>query len=757
MKFTWKSSREHQIPFAATAIAALVSTSAYAQVDDGRLVLEEIIVTAQKREQTLQNTPLSVSAILGQDIIKDAKSSLADVLKDFNSIEVQGLAQGAQIYIRGVGSSIDPMFADPAVALMVDGVYNGRTEAVSAGAFDVARVEALRGPQGTLYGRNASGGVVNVITNNPTLDEITGFISGTIGNYDLRRAEGAINIPLGETVAVRFAGVTEDRDGYIDDGGNDSDFWGLRAKLLFEPNDNFNVIAKADVFDQGGTGQNTVPVPGSAGNLAFPPPFFIENFDPTMIPPFGPPGFPVFRFPDGWEQRDNGDAWSNNREHLPGFIERRSESYSAEINVGLDFATLTVLPSYTKIENRLVSNYLFGSIVPFAGPTYDISTYGDQLAEVEYTSLELRLSSESDGPWQYVAGLYWLESDQGDGELPVDTFTSSGDLLSLNNTFQPSETIAAFGQLTYSVTELFRLTAGLRLSRDDTAQDYEYLLTSPGGTASDSFAFDDSQDSSQYKLGLEYDLGENTLFYAHVATGFKQGGISPTFPPTSFDPEDLIAYEVGLKSQFWDYRAQVNVAAFRYDYDNYQFSVFETQPAGDLGASADFVVIKNADDTTLNGLELESRFALWEGGDLSLSLAYLDAEYGSAILPNSPFANQGDFDLGGRPIQNAPEFSGSLGISQTFEVFGGDLRFALNTHYSDGYYVSPEQYLPGAYQEDYTRTDFSIRFDSPDNSWYASAFLKNIEDDDQTTYVYPVYRRFVSDPRTYGLVLGYNF
>ena len=168
-------------------------------------LLNAVVVTAQKRESTVQSTPISIGVVTAEEIALAPDNSLDDLLQNVPGVEVQGLAQGGQVYVRGIGSSIDPTFADPAVALMVDGAYNGRTESVVGGVYDVERVEVLRGPQGTLYGRNASGGSINVITANPVLKN-TGYVRAQLGNYSLWKVEAMGNAKISNTAAVRVAG-----------------------------------------------------------------------------------------------------------------------------------------------------------------------------------------------------------------------------------------------------------------------------------------------------------------------------------------------------------------------------------------------------------------------------------------------------------------------------------------------------------------------------------------------------------------------
>ncbi len=726
--------------------AVLVKAAANIKVVLHSALLDEVFVTAQKRRENVQRIPVSVGVLTAKEISMTGNTSLSNVISNIPSVEVQGLAQGAQVYVRGVGSSIDPTFADPAVALMVDGVYNGRTESVTGGVYDLDRVEVLRGPQGTLYGRNASGGSINMITANPVFEN-KGYVRAQLGNYNLWKVEAMANAKLSDNMAIRVAGYKQKRDGYVDDGSYNADNYGERIKFLWNLSDKVTVLAKADFYRENGKGTNTLPVAGSAGNLTFPPPIFASNFDPTQP---GPPfvgGAPIWRFPNGWQVADPGNPWSNNPEHAPGLIERKSDSYSLQIDADLGFANLTILPAYSNNYNRLVSSFLFGTLT---GP------YGDQPTTTKYTSLETRLTSkkDSESKLSYILGLYYLKSDGGNSELPGTSMSTTGQLISTTNFLQPSKTLAAFGQSTYAVSDKFRLNAGLRLSHDETAQNYQIAVD---GVNSPLVSYSNNVDNFQYKFGFETDLAEKSMLYGHISTGFKQGGISPTVPPTEYKPEELTAIELGSKNRFLNDKMLLNVSIFNYKYKNYQFSSFQNRQVGTQNATADFIVIGNAGATDIKGLELESRTHVWKGGTFSAAYTYLDAKYGDAVLPNNPFVNQGEYNLGGTQIQNAPKNVFDLGFEQRFDVNAGGIYVGYNTHISSGYYTTPEQYLPGAYQDKYTKSNLSLRYARNNGKWSVSGWLQNLENKAQTTYVFPAYRRFVTSPRTFGVNIEYNF
>jgi len=704
--------------------------------------LQEVTVSAQKRVQSIQKTPMAVSAVSGEEIADKALNTVDAVLRSVPGVEVQGLAQGAQVYIRGVGSSIDPTFADPAVALMVDGTYLGRTESAVGGTYDIDHVEVLSGPQGTLYGRNASGGVVNVFTSNPVLGKFEGAYHQQVGNYHLFREEAELNVPLGASAAFRVAGFKERHKGYVDDGSMDADDGGVRVKLRDDPMAGVSVVAKAEFYREDGHGMNTVPVAGSAGKLTFPPPYFATNFDPTITngPPFTG-GVPIWRFPDGW-QTGSGSPWSNDSTHPAGTIRRLANSFSLQADADLGWGQLTLLPSYTRDSNNVDSSFLFGTLSGFQLQN-SINTY---------RSMEARLASPAAAKVKWLLGLYHMDTTAsgylGDSSVVGNYDVSYGQL--------PGRTNAIFGQATAPVTDTFRVTAGLRFSKDHTALSSRVVDTTDNSVSVD--VTDNDVSSSQYKLGIEVDLAREAMLYAHVATGFKQGGVSPSVPGTPYKPENLRAFEVGLKSRFLDNTLQVNAALFDYDYKHYQLMYLQTLEIGNTGQTFSQQVVTNATSPGTNiGAELGVQWLATTSDVLRVGLAWLDAKYGDVTLPNNPFVNQGDYSLKGHQVQNSPRFSMTLGLDHTFALDDAAIVASLSSKISSSFYVTPEQYLPGALQKSYTRTDLSVQYKPDSDRWSAGVWARNLENKAQTTYVFPAYRRFVTAPRTLGVDWNIKF
>ena len=726
--------------------------------------LEEIVITAQKRGENIQRTPISVSVLSGAKMGERGVNTLENALRQVPGLEIQQVAQGAQVFLRGVGSGIDPALADPSVALMVDGIYNGRTETLQAGVFDLDRIEVLRGPQGTLYGRNATGGSINVITNNPSLNGNSGNFKLTTGNYGLIKGEAMYNAALSDQFAIRVAGFYEKRDGYIDDGSDNLDHGAGRIKLFYKPSDKLSILARAEVYRRGDNGPNVVPTAGSAGNLFFPPPFFVDNFDPTIQD--GPPftgGTPIPKFPNGWEQVDSEDPWSNNPEHVPGRLEREAESFSLEINADLgSVGTLTILPGYTRTYSRLVSNYLFGSVAPIPGvkASYNSDGYANEEDNVTYTTIETRLAAPETSKLKYLIGLFYLDSGPVEGFEEVESIAAalSGQPINFANILQPSQTLAAFAQATYPFSDKFRGTLGLRYSVDDNGQGYRINLD---GVEVARDEFTQSVSNFQYKVGIEADLAKNSMLYAHIATGFKQGGISATIPARPFEPETLTSYELGVKNRFAGGRIQLNASAFFYNFNDYQIWFFEPGPVGDVLDSDgnpiinNYQVIGNAGNSTIMGAEIDLVAAPWEGGIVNISATFLDADYGELTLPPNPFTGTDFFPLEGMQVQNSPDYTFNLGLTQDVNLGSGILSVGINSKVSDSYFASHELFMPGGLQEAYSRTNVNINYTI--NQLSFGLFVNNLENGDQVLFPFPAYRRIIAPPRHLGVTAGVNF
>ena len=735
--------------------------------------LSVITVTANRREESLQDVSVPVNAIAGDELLNRGIVDTSDLSASVPALQVQPSGGPAlSIYIRGVGSQAGNAFAENAVAFNFNDVYIGRPTALSGTFYDLQRVEVLKGPQGTLYGRNATGGAINVIPNAPRIGEFGGDFTAQYGNYDYLVLSGALNAPLGEVAAVRVAGQVASRDGYLSDGTSDEDSQAGRLSLLVEPTSNLTIRVVGDYAHQGGLGTGSVVVPPVNGAYDAPP---LEDrigaTDPLSraVPSavaatrFAPPfcgGFGnfvnsgcVLRAGDGGEPFNDTDNYG----------------IAANIDLDLGFGTVTMIPAWrgTSTQHR---SYVPGFLIE-----KDEST--DQY------SLETRLASNGDNRFGYVLGTFWFKED-----LDAVNFFAQGRLATTLFTPQlKTESLAVFGQASYELTDAFRVIGGLRWTKEDKTQ-----VTSLGnGNAFmpdpynppllANFEGDLSFEKITWKAGIEFDAADDSLLYANVATGFKSGGFFVAAPPdNTFAPETLTAYTIGAKNRFADNRIQLNLEAFYWDYSDQQISFV----GGALASNGNYVssgITLNAGKAEMYGVEIEGLFQFSPVDLLSANVQWLHAEYKDFTVPRfnaNPIppvtscavaparAVPGGFffdtDCAGQDALNSPEWSVNLGYEHTFEFDNGmDLVAGARTTIESSRYLDVS-YVPEARQAGYMVTDAFVTLKGPENRWSLTAFVNNIEDEEILANVglrpvldipYGVLR----PPRTYGLRAAVHF
>lgn len=725
--------------------------------------LADIVVTAQRREENLQRAPIAVSAVTGETLVKQGITQATDLSRLVPALQVAPAASFTQIYLRGIGSFGANAFAEQAVAFNVDGIYLSRPAAPAGMFFDLERIEVLKGPQGTLYGRNASGGAVNVITRKPQLGVTEGFFNGEYGNYDTVKLSGAVNAPIGERAAIRIAGQHAKRDGYFSDGYDDEDTQALRGQLRFESGNGLKANFSVDWADVGGKGSGGTIVPLLFGKgdrrLGASDPRVIAEY--TSRPPTAPVPQIIAR----------DDGYQNN-----SFL-----GFSSTIDADLGFATLTVVPAYRRTKLDFVS-YASGFMI-------DINEKSDQL------SLEGRLAGQSDR-LQWVLGAFYFLEDVDAAQL----FDQASNGTRINSELS-TESFAGFGQATFSVTDSFRVTGGLRYTKDMKTQDTEghsYPFTGfvPGvfplrPIILDVVTFADTDVSFKkltWKAGVEYDLGPRSLLYASAATGFKSGALYSAVGRNYSDPENLTAYTVGSKNRFFDNRLQLNIEAFYWKYKDQHISHLTPVQVAATPAGAIYGPVfatENAGKATIKGAEAELLWQMSPADLFSLNVQYLDTNYdnlryqyysttggspvlGCAISPTaligaSPQARIFDVNCTGRPLTNAPKWALNAGYEHSFDLgSAGKLTVGADTRIESARFVAVD-FTPETRQDSYMLSNARVTWDDASGKFNLGAFVNNIEN----TLVYAaslqspakpgVFYNQLRPPRTYGVRAGVRF
>ena len=743
---------------------------------DASISLDEVIVTAQRREENLQRIGVAVSAVTSKDLLNAGISQSDDLGKVVPSLQVQPTAgTTVSIYLRGVGTQSGNAYAENAVAFNFNGIYIGRPTAAVGTFFDLQRVEVVKGPQGTLYGRNATGGAINVIPNRPALGELSGAVDLEYGNYDNKRGSAFVNLPLGDKVALRLAGQAVDRDGYLSDGTQDEHGQAGRLSLLFQPSSDWSAVLVADYFHAGGKGQGGVLAPGSrfppgtGANTAPPLKDRIGASDPISIAAlasyastlFGPP------FCGGF-----GNLLTSGCVITPANNTLDSNFYgvSATIEGDIGFGTLTVIPAYRRTETN-EDGYIVGFRI-------------NKVENTDQKSLEVRLASRDDQRLRYVLGGFYFAEDQD-----ANNFFTLGTLST--NRFTPklsTDSKAVFAQLTFDVSDTFRLIGGARYT-DETK---DALTRSAAGglpgavlpPLGSPFSGHLNFKKTTWKAGAEWDVRPRSLIYANVATGFKSGGFYTALPPqNTFGPENLTAYTIGSKNRFLDNRLQINVEGFYWDYTDQQVS-FVGGINTAIGVQSGGITV-NAGKAKIYGTELEAVFALTDADRFTANVQYLHGSYDSLVFDafsstggairqgctilSSRLANPGvnaarfyTTDCSGMQTLNSPEWTTNLGYQHVFELSSDmSLTFGANTQY-----VSSRQlalnYLPETRQGAYHMSDAYLMLEGPGKRWSVAGYINNIEDTTVLSFgglkpVVDVAYVALRPPRTYGVRMGYRF
>lgn len=723
---------------AASAIGTAFASPALAQDDsdeDARR-LGTVTVSAQRVEENLQDVPVAVTALDSTQLEDRQVRNVRDLTSQVPNINIAtntGTASAARIFLRGVGEDESRGAVDQAVGIYVDGVYIGRSVGSLFDVVDLEAVEVLRGPQGTLYGRNTIGGAVKLTSVRPQFENSADLrtVIGNNGRIDVR---GTGNFQVDDRTAVRFTLSSRQRDGFHDviPNGNltgqgrevgEQDTQAFRIALLTEFNNDWSLLLSADH-----TNDKSDPIPDSVapGNDADNDIFTIEPLPGetcgVAIAPSTTPYSGIGCFLDYSQELETTGISAN----LTGVIN------------GLDFTSIT---AYRELEDELSSRI---------GLPYTQMTDQDQFSQ------EFTLGS-NEGAFEWLVGAYYFTED-----MQLDTvFAFPFTLTSSTDSF------AVFGQGTYQINDAFSVTGGLRYT--DESKDFEGANLAPfppfnGFTRTDSADFE----NVSFTIGADYRFNEDILGYAKYSTGFKSGGWSPdAFSGTAVflpvDEETLDSFEVGIKSD-WGGVFRLNAAAFFNQYEDLQIAA--TVPG--LGFTR-----FNVDETEISGLEVE---AVWQATDnlqFNANLGLLDAEYTSLTgdqargLTNNgagcPTGTDASNDAQviscalGLELKNAPEYKATIGTLYTHPIYQGELIFSADASFEDDSWSLVANSPPHALTEIDTLVNARLKYQD-ERGWSVALWGKNITDEEYYRATSAgSFTTYASEPLTYGVELGVTF
>ena len=780
----------------AAALALLASLPAFAQTatapavasDDGAGA-QRITITATKRLTTVQDTPLAVTAFSGRDLekaqVKDL-TSLQALIPNL-TVEQHGDSGGVHVFLRGVGSTNHTEIGDPAVAFHVDGVYSPRPQGATVLMYDLASVEVARGPQGTLFGRNATAGSVNLVTAKPRLGDSSGHAGLVVGDRHRIGVQAAMNFPLSERTALRLAAISERQDGWVDFQPRSNvlpgtrkygavEQQGLRATLLWQPSDTFSLTTALEYYRDNGAGQIMLAHTPRAGQ-----------------------------------------KWNSALVDTPGVLQQDNLTGRVRLDWALTPAIeLSYIGSASSMSRKNASEDDAGTQPGFK------QEHRTESSRFHNTTHELNLKSTGDSAFQWIGGLFSIKEDNrirfdidisqiavpaGNGPIVVFPVIPTDTAWAMSF-IQPKRTLssdAVFGQGTFKFSPAFGVTAGARHTKEEkrdvggrnwvcpqfgatigsggrligaggpvdvTSCGSAYAPgTWPGGGANDGVAEDGA---TTYLLRGEFTPSRDLLVYATATSGFKSGGLSDG--GRRHKPEFLTNYEVGAKMEFLNRALALNLSAFVMKYKDMQVSSIEYTGTGI--ARQQQLVTSNAARATIKGLEAEWSWRFTPVDRFSGNVSALSAEFDdfltcdSALLDCSVPANA--INLKGNSLPHAPKFSTTVVYEHDFVLASGHkLTPRVQAHYQGKSNLSQFDRIgagaPAAalaspdarQQEAYTTVDLSLRYEEPRGRWFLEGFVVNASDEHIKTDVAwragTTFTSFYAPPRTYGMRASYRF
>lgn len=534
------------------------------------LELEEVVVTAEKRETNLQKTSISIQVTSGEQLREEGKRRIDEILRETSGVEFQTNAFGANVFLRGLGNVEGiPGGGEKAVATIIDGAYQYRTETLSNGTLDVAQVEVMRGSQGTTLGAGSLAGAVSLVSNKPVFEyQSSGSLEG--GNYNTLNAEGVLNMPLASNQAVRLAYSIGKRDGYVSSGAGGTDNTNARLRYRWLVNDDLDIVATYN-YQKGLTiGRNdTVATTGFyrgrvAGDVCTAP--FSTALGAIDRCPYGDAtgaGANIVHINNGVGFRDRANAWNDGfpKYGWPDYVYRDNKinTFGADINWNLGFGTFTMTPQLQSV--RVVSN---------EAPMGAAITHEDTTERSK--QVELRLASPGDSRLQWLGGLYYYYRNTpttGSYDLNYVTglYSFPGMGVDLKN---DAETQSAFASGSFSIIDQLRVLAGVRYSKDSKSS-----RSLANAAATTPTLLDHTWKDTTYRVGLEYDLAPDSMLYATYQTGYQPGSLTlmgtcegtPGFSCAQTTEQITL----GIKNKFFDNKLQFNVEAFDTTYHNRPF------------------------------------------------------------------------------------------------------------------------------------------------------------------------------------------
>lgn len=758
--------------------------------------LEEIVVSAQKRSESLQEVPISVQAMTSEQVERLYVPTLQGLNGLITNAQINNFTNtphNAVVTIRGIGIIEPDLYAGNTVSIVVDGVPQVFSVGALVDLYDIERVEVLKGPQGTLFGANTTGGVVNIVTRQPD-EEFGGQFEATTGNWDRLNLAGAVNIPLADTLFSRFAVSHFQRDGFLTNVVNGKDMGHkkttiFRGALKYAPDADFDVTLSGEYNrSRNGSPELTISAaPAESGPSRVQPGSIVQYGPESMyVDPAQVPNMYALPCPSRFERCTAPDDYYGAISSIPDRSDM--DTYRATLTLNLWDTALGDVTAITGYKDFKVTTFTDQDSSPLFGADTRVETTGWQLTQ------ELRTSVDFTDRWNAIVGAFYLKTHYDhvqDFRMNFATFPPFAGFFQQNLQDQDQWSGSLFAQSYYHLTDSVKLTAGLRYSYEKTemrASTISYLAATP-----DEFTFDcavtctgtipgmfpggpvvsgkENWSNFGWKLGLDWQATDDTLLYASWTRGFKSGGfvgrlgIAEDLGP--FDPEKVDTYEAGIKADFFDRRLRFNLTGFYTDYRDMQLSqiYFLIDPAMNTYIQGNTIL--NAAQSTIKGFELGTAVMPIDGLTLRADLGYLDAKYDDFpyIDPFSvdPAVNPTGitYNLEGNRLQNAPKWTAVLGASYELELPNDHRLLLSGTYkYTSSKFLTSIDNSPRSYIQPTNLFDANVEYFFSDRAsislWGRNLFDKRYI---QSVYDNFGYGAFVSyqNPREYGVTTRLNF
>ena len=789
--------RKYVVPLALTTLATVIATSSHAE----QRMLEEVVVTAQKRAASLMDVPLSVSAVSGDRMMEAGIQDFADLASYIPNFEKSETSIGNYLVIRGLGSGINQGFEQSVVQYM-DDIALGRSPLARAPFMDLNRVEVLRGPQNVLFGKNSIAGALSLVTNKPS-DTFEGSVMAEYEpDYNTQHGQLMLSGPLSETLRGRIALRYYSDDGYFDNNLNGEEEAGrddftIRGTLAWDISEVTEAILKVE--------QSSFDLEGRTDEISF------AYTNPIETDPFYGLTYPeaaaVIGSLTGHDiGSDDGKQNFRRNTNLDERLDTETDNVTLTVNYEADAFTVTSITGYVSYDTD--------DVLDTDGAGIDAFTMRQE-ENYEQFSQEIRLTSPGGETVDWIAGVYYQDWDLDfDADFLVDDeslwsalgvlgpaignpdLAALGALSNLRSERRysgDSETWAIFAQATWNISDVVRLTVGGRYTDEQksasrrmdiyntTTEELDLVqaitgsavfgvdFANLGEATGGAFPIHDlsesrGEDSFTPTAILEWDVSDNSMIYASVSTGFKAGGFDARGNRAGnfeYEDETVLAYEIGAKSRLLDNRLEINTAIFRSEYDDLQVSQFD----GTLG-----FIVGNAAEATSQGVEIDGRWMLADGLTATFSAAYLDFEFdsyedGTCGAMHTLLTGESLCDYSGETNIFSPEWSGALSLDYVTGLTDAiDLRATVDANYKDDHYVNVTL-DSNIEQEAYTKINARLALEA--ETWTLALVGKNLTDEDINTFASdtplsgtlkaPSYTGYMERPRTVAVQATYRF